>query len=63
MLYFHGNAEDLSLAEDQAVRISQYLNFNVIMPEYAGYGIYTGNGTASEQKIKEDAEYIYRYCI
>ena len=31
--------------------------------EYPGYGIYEGNGKASEEKLKEDAEYIYKFCL
>lgn len=31
--------------------------------EYPGYGLYQDNGQSSEAKIKEDAEYIYHYCL
>jgi len=63
MIYFHGNAEDLTLAEQQMQSISSYCNISVIGLEYPGYGIYEGNGGPNEEKLKEDAEYIYKFCI
>ena len=63
ILYFHGNAEDLALSHQQAERVAEYLNINVLVVEYPNYGIYDNNGEACETKIKEDAEYVYRYCI
>ena len=48
MLYFHGNAEDLALAEHQMRSISSYININVLGMEYPGYGLYVGNGTPTE---------------
>ena len=29
--------------------------------EYPGYGVYTGDGSCNDGKIKEDAEYMYKY--
>lgn len=43
--------------------IANYCNVNVLGMEFPGYGLYQGNGSASEEKIKEDAEYLYKYCI
>lgn len=43
--------------------ISNYCNVSVLGIEYPGYGIYQGNGSASEEKIKEDAEYVYKFCL
>lgn len=63
MLYFHGNAEDLAIAEQQMQYISNHCNINVLGMEYPGYGLYTGNGEASAQKIQQDAEYVYKYII
>lgn len=63
MIYFHGNAEDLTLAEQQMKSISNYCNLSVLGIEYPGYGIYEGNGGPCEEKIKEDAEYVYKFCI
>ena len=44
-------------------QISSYCNVSVIGMEYPGYGCYTGNGWADEQKLKQDAEYVYKYCL
>jgi hypothetical protein len=43
--------------------ISNYLNVSVLGMEYPGYGLYLNNGSACETKIKEDAEYVYHYCL
>ncbi len=43
--------------------IARYVNVSVIGIEYPGYGIYKGNGSASEKKLKEDAEYVYKFCL
>lgn len=43
--------------------IGNYCNVSVLGMEYPGYGIYQHNGTANEEKIKEDAEYIYKFCL
>jgi abhydrolase domain-containing protein 17 len=44
-------------------KISSYLNVSVLGIEYPGYGLYLNNGTACEAKLKEDAEYVYHYCL
>ena len=62
-MYFHGNAEDLSSAEHQMCQISNYLGVAVIALEYPSYGLYRGNGNASEAKVKEDAEYLYKFLL
>lgn len=63
LIYFHGNAEDLTSSFKKLRAISLYLNVNVLGVEYPGYGIYENNGSASEAKIKEDAEYVYKYVL
>lgn len=63
LLYFKGNAEDLVLAESQMFAIANSINVSVIGIEYPGYGLYKDNGKATEEKIKEDAEYIYKFCL
>jgi len=63
MLYFKGNAEDLALAESQMLTIANAINVSVLGVEYPGYGLYRDNGSASEEKIKEDAEYVYKFCL
>ena len=44
-------------------QMSSYCNVSILGMEYPGYGTYSGNGSASEEKIKEDAEYIYKFMI
>ena len=63
MLYFHGNAEDVHSSFPLLQKISTHLNVSVLAIEYPGYGLYRDNGHACEAKIKEDAEYIYHYCL
>jgi len=63
LLYFHGNAECLTLAESQVLAISNYCNVSVLAMEYPGYGTYADNGSASAEKVTEDAEYVYKFCI
>ena len=43
--------------------ISNYCQVSILGMEYPGYGLYEGNGTPSEEKIKEDAEYVYKFCL
>ena len=43
--------------------ISSYCNVSVIGMEFPGYGVYENNGSANEQKIKEDAEYLYKFIL
>lgn len=63
MIYFHGNAECLTLAEIQMRAIGSYCNISVLGVEYPGYGQYVGNGTASADKLMEDAEYVYKFAL
>jgi len=63
ILYFHGNAEYIHLGFDSVKQIGDYLNINVLAMEYPGYGQYSQNGKASEVKIKQDAEYLYRFVL
>ena len=43
--------------------ISSVCGLNVLGVEYPGFGVYQENGNASEEKIKEDAEYVYKFCL
>ena len=63
MIYFHGNAECLTLAEGQMQSIANYCNVSVLGMEYPGYGQYEGNGSASADKLTEDAEYVYKFVL
>lgn len=60
ILYFHGNAGDLSRWGE----ITTYFvekNFDVIVMDYRTYGKSTGE--MSESKLFEDAELYYRYAL
>ena len=41
MIFFHGNAEDIGYAYYFGNDLRNYFDINVILMEYAGYGIYT----------------------
>ena len=43
--------------------IASYCCLSVLGVEYPGYGTYTGNGSCTADKITEDAEYVYKYCL
>ena len=61
LIYFHGNAEDLGYSESFLNILRDAFKINVLAMEYPGYGVYTGDGSCNDEKIKEDAEYMYRY--
>ena len=44
-------------------QIKNFCNVSVIGMEYPGYGFYQGNGEACEEKLKEDAEYLYKFLL
>ena len=60
LLFFHGNAEDIGLAEDLLHHLSDSLELHWIGVEYPGYGIYR-DATASDLGIEEDAIAVYDY--
>jgi hypothetical protein len=43
VIYFHGNAEDLTTTIDFVGYINQKLGFSVLVMEYPGYSVYEGN--------------------
>ena len=43
--------------------MSNYCNVSVLGVEYPSYGLYQANGGPNEEKIKEDAEYVYKFCL
>lgn len=53
LLFFHGNAEDIGLAEDLLHHLSESLEVHVIAIEYPGYGIYRDEYSA-DNIIEED---------
>ncbi len=53
MIYFHSNAEDLSMLESVCETIRDKLKVNVLAMEYCGYSVYKGSQTNAE-RIKFD---------
>ena len=63
LIISHGNAEDVYGVHDWALKsLSHYVNVNIIMNEYTGYG--TNNQetfTCSEQYCYNDIDAVYKY--
>jgi len=59
MMYMHANAEDLKQTYHLAKLISQQLLCHVIVPEYPGYGIFSGE--PSEKSVNEVCKTLYRF--
>ncbi len=60
LLYFHGNAGDLS----RWGKLTEYfvaLNYDVLVMDYRTYG--KSSGKLSERAFYEDAEYCYNYLL
>jgi pimeloyl-ACP methyl ester carboxylesterase len=62
MVFFHGNAEDVGLAEDLLHHLSESLEVHVVAVEYPGYGIYRDE-SSTDQIIEEDAARVYEYLV
>lgn len=62
LLYFHGNAEDISLAYNLLVQIRNNLEISILAMEYSGYGLYKDSEPTAEA-ILDDSEYIYNYLV
>ncbi|GHN02196.1 alpha/beta hydrolase [Cytophagales bacterium WSM2-2] len=60
VLYFHGNAGDLSSWQSVAVDFTP-LGYNFLIVDYRGYG--KSSGTISEDGLYTDAEATYQYLI
>jgi uncharacterized protein len=61
VLYFHGNAGSLrSWGDIAAIFVEQ--GYDVLMPDYRGYGKSTGR-IMSEQMLHDDAAVAYRYLL
>jgi len=64
MLVSHGNAEDVYSVYEWVTKIlCNYLNVNVIMYEYTGYGPNPSNFHCSEQYCYNDIETVYNYMV
>eukprot|EP00826_Nyctotherus_ovalis_P018118 TRINITY_DN1539_c0_g1_i15.p1 TRINITY_DN1539_c0_g1~~TRINITY_DN1539_c0_g1_i15.p1 ORF type:complete len:340 (+),score=70.76 TRINITY_DN1539_c0_g1_i15:72-1091(+) len=61
LLHFHGNSEDAGGSKSLATTLRNYLNVNVLIVEYKGYGIYKGSPSASS--ILDDADLVFTYLI
>lgn len=59
---FHGNAEDVGLAEDLLHHLSESLEVHILAVEYPGYGIYRDEASA-DHIIEEDATRVYEYLV
>jgi len=60
-LYLHGNDRNIGNNLQHTLRLHN-LGFNVLLPDYRGYGNSTG-GKPSEAKVYEDAEAAWQYLI
>jgi len=60
-IFFHGNAEDINLANEMLSHIRSTLSINIIAPEFAGYGIYSGYPT--EGQLFNDAINVFDYMV
>lgn len=74
LVYFHANAEDLGLAYPLLESIRTNARYNVLAPEYPGYGTYRETTirakgekkttiSCSSEQIREDSECIYDFMI
>jgi uncharacterized protein len=57
VLYFHGNAGNVSLRGEGALRWQQELGLAVLLPDYAGYGRSTGRPSEAGCYAAADAAY------
>jgi len=64
MLISHGNAEDIYAVNEWVSKILvNFVNVNIIMYEYTGYGIDQEKFGCSEQYCYNDADTVYNYII
>jgi len=60
LIFFHGNAGNIGLRIPNAMQMLQYLNVNVLMVEYRGYGD-SDSATPNEAGLKLDAEAALKF--
>ena len=48
IIFFHANAEDIFQACALKQGLSDFFKMNVLIPEYPGYSVYSGNSSASQ---------------
>lgn len=61
LLHFHGNSEDAGGSKPLAATLRSYLNVNVLVVEYRGYGVYKGSPSASS--VLSDADLVFTYLV
>ncbi len=61
LLYLHGNAVNIGANVEQAYRFHK-LGFDVLLIDYRGYGLSTGN-FPSEAQIYQDVENVWNYLV
>ena len=59
LLFFHGNAEDVSQPNAFIIQLGIFLKLNILMIEYPGYSAYPGS--PSSKQIEEDADSVFFY--
>jgi pimeloyl-ACP methyl ester carboxylesterase len=62
LVFFHGNAGNIGLRLPNALQMLQYLNANILMVEYRGYGE-SDSVTPSEQGLKLDAQAALKFIL
>lgn len=62
VLFFHGNAGNIGLRLPNALQMLQYLNVNVLLVEYRGYGD-SDVVTPNEKGLRLDAEAALRFIL
>jgi len=60
LIFFHGNAGNIGLRLPNALHMLQYLNANVLMVEYRGYGD-SDSVTPNEKGLKLDAQAALKF--
>ncbi len=61
MIYFHGNADNVSAWHEAPVEIQKHVSVNALIVDYRGYGKSTGKPTI--QGVIKDAYAMYKYLI
>lgn len=61
IVFFHGNAGNIGLRLPNAQQMHQYLNANIWLIDYRGYG--DSDGVPSEKGLKLDAEGVWDYVL
>lgn len=62
LLISYGNAEDIDTVYNWAEEsLSKYVNVNIVMYEYTGYGTNNESYQCSEQYVYDDVDAVYNY--